>query len=667
MFSYGNEVSAVNSVVYSNIGSSSSVISTAGPTPSTVVTSSVVTATPTKPSAPPNTTYTYSTTPNITATTTSESVMATATVTTTATYTSLMPSSSTVVPAPSSGTDPPPDGLPQLVFIAGIGGAGLLSFHIIGVCVCCMICRRSRVQRKAVQDNLTKEQEAFAVGDHCNGNLQTLSLNSDSLEAGNGNHLSANLLRSLVDNPVYNTIDETPQSIALYETIPAEVSTPVKVNACKDSPAETTNTQTTTISDANGVEWKGIYDVATSPTSDESALIPKEKPSEHCAKPKGPGTADNLDLYIDMMTPAAPPACVSPDLEQLLTRRATVNEGIYSERINLSDFTRGSSRESEIEQEIKFYGPVYSQTVLPPSFRSAIEVSSENFKETKQLRIGHFGETVLASTNDLSLKYMRLSTTNNDPNISITVAVKKLQPSPSQFQSAKEAFNKEAKFVSELQHPNVLRLLGVCYHDPAFIMMEYMEEGDLNQFLQRYTEVVPIVTPSSNTQITTSTLVYMAYQIANAMQYLSEFKFVHRDLATRNCFIGTNTIVKIADLGVDINRYHSHYYPIRDSTLLPIRWMATECFNGKFSEKSDVWAFGVTIWELFTLAKEMPYPHVSDDEVIQNALKRDYRLLPLRSAACPEPLYEVMKQCWILDSKQRATFVDLYKMLQMHL
>ena len=97
--------------------------------------------------------------------------------------------------------------------------------------------------------------------------------------------------------------------------------------------------------------------------------------------------------------------------------------------------------------------------------------------------------------------------------------------------------------------------------------------------------------------------------------------------------------------------------------MMPIRWMATECFSGKFSEKSDVWAFGVTLWELFSLAKQLPYPHLSD-EVIYNAMKREYRQFPVKPVACPQSVYEVMEICWALDMRQRATFQKLNRMLQ---
>ena len=105
--------------------------------------------------------------------------------------------------------------------------------------------------------------------------------------------------------------------------------------------------------------------------------------------------------------------------------------------------------------------------------------------------------------------------------------------------------------------------------------------------------------------------------------------------------------MKVANLGLNLKTYD---YSICGKRLMPIRWMATEYFSGKFSEKSDVWTFGVTMWELFILTKDVPYPHLSDDEVIQNALKDKYQQFPSRPAICPQPVYQTMQQCWIYSS-----------------
>ena len=341
------------------------------------------------------------------------------------------------------------------------------------------------------------------------------------------------------------------------------------------------------------------------------------------------------------------------------------DEGIYSEPINPSHFTRGGSQESDEEDEDnggdpQIYAPIYTvPTMLPEGHEPPMEVTSDNIKERKELGTGQFGQVVLAATNNLSLKDMRLSATNDNRDVSILVAVKKLKLRPSKTQQ--EAFDKEVKFMSRLKHPNVVYFLGVCYSNPAFIMMEYMEEGDLSQFLLRYSEIVS--NPSSNTQIATSTVVHMSTQIASAMQYLASLNFVHRDLASRNCLIGQNFTVKLADFGLSRNLYQSHYYRIQGNAVLPIRWMATECFYGTFSEKTDVWSFGITLWELFTLVKHQPYPSLTDKEIIKDAIKGVLRQLLSRPTACPQSVYQIMQRCWVIDPKKRATFQELHQQL----
>ena len=121
--------------------------------------------------------------------------------------------------------------------------------------------------------------------------------------------------------------------------------------------------------------------------------------------------------------------------------------------------------------------------------------------------------------------------------------------------------------------------------------------------------------------------------------------------------------MKISDFGMSRSLYNSHYYRIHGCFALPVRWMAFECFYGKFSQKSDVWAFGVTMWEIFTLAKEQPYDDLSDKKVVENALKGKNRKTLARPDMCPIKVYKIMLECWEHNSDQRTTFEQLFQLL----
>ena len=337
-----------------------------------------------------------------------------------------------------------------------------------------------------------------------------------------------------------------------------------------------------------------------------------------------------------------------------------IYETVYSEPIQPSLFTDTVGTPSDSE-DLHPYAPVYTIPInLPKSDKVLLKVFGSNIRDIRELGMGQFGTVILAETVDLSPKDLRLSESDDDKSKSTLVAVKKLKSdAPS---ATKEAFEKEVNFMSRLTHRNVICILGVCYEDTPFIMMEYMEKGDLNQYLQKF-KTLSTTDSEPQGQITTSTLVHMTTQIASAMKYLASHNFVHRDLATRNCLVGPNYLVKISDFGMSRSLYDSHYYRIHGRFALPVRWMAFECFYGKFSQKSDVWAFGVTMWEIFTLAKEQPYNDMSDKQVVENALKGKNRQTLARPNMCPLEVYKIMLECWAHNSKQQATFEELFQLL----
>ena len=348
-----------------------------------------------------------------------------------------------------------------------------------------------------------------------------------------------------------------------------------------------------------------------------------------------------------------------PSLERSETPSNSLRSGepIYSEALEPSMF---SQKNPSNENDLHPYGPIYASPEGLKKADAPLEVTDANVREMKQLGIGEFGEVVLAETIGVSLKDMKLSQTDDDKSVHIQVAIKKLKVRAKN--PVQEAFEKEIKFMSRLKDDNVVRLLAICTSDTPFIVMEYMENGDLNQYLQKH-DLAPSEGPTKPNQLPVSILLYMAVQIASGMRYLASLKYVHRDMATRNCLVGMNFTVKISDFGMSRNLYEHSYYCIRGRAILPIRWMATESFYGQFSEKTDIWSFGVTMWEIFTLTKTQPYEELDDQEMIQDAICGASRRLLNWPEACPREVYQMMRRCWEYSPEDRATFEEVFNTL----
>ena len=358
-----------------------------------------------------------------------------------------------------------------------------------------------------------------------------------------------------------------------------------------------------------------------------------------------------------------------------------IYETVYSESLQPSMFAKPPEKTLEKEEEIRentedadkdegdvqvevedVYAPIYSLPTALESSGTVLQFKPENIHRIKTLGTGYFGKVLLADTVGLGLKELKMSETDDDKSKSVRVAVKTLRRKPEK--QRKLAFDKELKFMSRLNHPNVVRTLGACMVDTPFIVMEYMEKGDLNGYLQDFDTIEQGNGPPTDLTISVGTLVSMSAQIADAMKYLASRNYIHRDLATRNCLVGPESRIKIADFGMSKSLYESHYYTIKGHVVLPVRWMAKECFYGKFSAKTDVWAFGVTMWEIFTLAKDIPYEDMDDSEVVADASRRERdRQLLQRSSDCPPEVYDVMMMCWKGEPSDRATFETLHEAL----
>ena len=337
---------------------------------------------------------------------------------------------------------------------------------------------------------------------------------------------------------------------------------------------------------------------------------------------------------------------------------------IYSEAINpAAIITDLSADYCTVDDKVSPYASIYTDPSPLIKSEGPPIVSNNNIKPLHKLGVGLFGEVMLANT--VGLSYRRLGIGNsNDTKVSIKVAVKMLKASPSE--EVRKSFEKEIKFMSRLKDDNVIRLLGICTTGTPFIMMEYMENGDLNKYLQKFKFTHETGKLPAANEINLIALVYMSFQVASGMKYLSSSNFVHRDLAARNVLVGIDYTVKIADFGMSQNLYSEYYCRVGGQKVLPIRWMACECFFGKFSVKTDVWAFGITLWEIFTLCRCLPYEDLTNHQLIEDAVRGADRSIPERPKICPDEIYRIMRSCWHHESSERAKFTVLCDQLNQY-
>ncbi|XP_058680073.1 muscle, skeletal receptor tyrosine-protein kinase isoform X1 [Ammospiza caudacuta] len=250
------------------------------------------------------------------------------------------------------------------------------------------------------------------------------------------------------------------------------------------------------------------------------------------------------------------------------------------------------------------------------------------------------------------------------------VAVKMLKEEASADMQAD--FQREAALMAEFDNPNIVKLLGVCaVGKPMCLLFEYMAYGDLNEYLRDRSprNLCSLAQGSLDTRLRlpnplalccTSQLC-IAKQVAAGMAYLSERKFVHRDLATRNCLVGENMVVKIADFGLSRNMYSADYYKANENDAIPIRWMPPESiFYNRYTTESDVWAYGVVLWEIFSYGMQ-PYYGMAHEEVIYYV--RDGNVLSCPDN-CPLELYNLMRLCWSKLPADRPGFASIHRILE---
>uniref|UniRef100_A0A673GE55 Tyrosine-protein kinase n=1 Tax=Sinocyclocheilus rhinocerous TaxID=307959 RepID=A0A673GE55_9TELE len=263
----------------------------------------------------------------------------------------------------------------------------------------------------------------------------------------------------------------------------------------------------------------------------------------------------------------------------------------------------------------------------PEELRSTTVNRSDLTLEDGELGSGNFG-TVLRGVYQMkkTQKVVAVKILKNDDNNA----------------AVKEEMLREANVMQQLDNPYIVRMIGICEAENLMLVMELAELGPLHKFLQK------------NKHISMKNITELVHQVSMGMKYLEEHNFVHRDLAARNVLLVTQHYAKISDFGLSkALTEEENYYKAKGHGKWPLKWYAPECMNYfKFSSKSDVWSFGVLMWEAYSYGQK-PYKGMKGNEVIQMIESGERMSAP---ADCPPEMYDLMRKCWTYKLDERPGF-----------
>ncbi|XP_072716345.1 tyrosine-protein kinase Fer isoform X4 [Mycteria americana] len=216
-------------------------------------------------------------------------------------------------------------------------------------------------------------------------------------------------------------------------------------------------------------------------------------------------------------------------------------------------------------------------------------------------------------------------------------------------QELKIKFLSEARILKQYDHPNIVKLIGVCtQRQPIYIVMELVPGGDFLSFLRKKKD-----------ELKTKQLVKFSLDAASGMAYLESKNCIHRDLAARNCLVGESNILKISDFGMS-RQEDDGVYSSSGLKQIPIKWTAPEALNyGRYTSESDVWSFGILLWETFSLGV-CPYPGMTNQQA-REQVEKGYRMSAPQK--CPEEIYKIMQRCWDYKPENRPKFSEIQKEL----
>uniref|UniRef100_A0A8C3AX65 Tyrosine-protein kinase SYK n=1 Tax=Cyclopterus lumpus TaxID=8103 RepID=A0A8C3AX65_CYCLU len=263
----------------------------------------------------------------------------------------------------------------------------------------------------------------------------------------------------------------------------------------------------------------------------------------------------------------------------------------------------------------------------PDELRSSTVDRNHLFLEDGELGSGNFG-TVIRGTYKMKKteKQVAVKILKNDDN----------------NQSVHEEMLREANVMQQLDNPYIVRMIGICEAENLMLVMELAELGPLNKFLQK------------NKQTSIKNITELVHQVSMGMKYLEEHNFVHRDLAARNVLLVTQHYAKISDFGLSkAIAEEQNYYKAKGHGKWPVKWYAPECINYfKFSSKSDVWSFGVLMWEAYSYGQK-PYKGLKGNDVMQMIEGGRRMEAP---GNCPPEMYDLMRTCWTYKADERPGF-----------
>jgi len=282
------------------------------------------------------------------------------------------------------------------------------------------------------------------------------------------------------------------------------------------------------------------------------------------------------------------------------------------------------------------------------------EIQRGNVYLEKVLGEGHFGVVYKANVAGL-----------NESQKSTVAAVKSIKPHATE-KDKQDLYNEMEVMATLPHHDNVVELLACCtFDDPIYLILEYMSTGSLKDFLrvQRNTQVSVNSLPASHrirsytdtSERSSQKLITFALQVSMGMEHISNHQLLHRDLAARNVLLDANQVCKISDFGLARDIIDRNEYQRESSGPLPVRWMAPESiWDNVYTTKSDVWSFGVLLWEIVTLGAS-PYPGMGPKQVM-TGIQKGFRME--KPEHCAEKIYNIMQQCWNSSPDERPSFTD---------